>query len=124
MRAAPAFDPRRHTTRHRAIASRAWQGLLAQEEQSRVFTVRLVADLARSDAPPSIREAARRVAEDEARHVAICMHVVGALGFAPHVPEVDLAPLPPDDARFEQALAEILVAGFAVGETMSVGGFV
>jgi hypothetical protein len=123
MREAPVFEARGHSRAARTIAARTWQSLLEQEERSRAFTARLATDLARLDAAPSIVASARRIADDEARHVAICAHLVGALGFAPEVPRVALDALPTSDEGFEVAMAEILVAGFAVGETMSVGGF-
>jgi len=42
---------------------------------------------------------------------------------APLRPEIRLAAMPDDDAAFERAMLDALVAGFAVAETMSVGGF-
>ncbi|HEY2512467.1 MAG TPA: ferritin-like domain-containing protein [Polyangiaceae bacterium] len=84
---------------------------------------RMVSGLQRLDAPREVLETARRVAEDEARHVRICAHVLGALGFEAEVPSMSIPVLPERDDAFEQALVELLVAGFAVAETMSVGGF-
>jgi hypothetical protein len=121
---APALDRRAHSAKHLAIAARTWGSLLAQEETSRRMTARLVRDLERFGAPRAILDDARRVATDEARHVEVCADVVRALGFEPERPGVEVPALPASDAAFEQAMVELLVAGFAVAETMSVGGFV
>jgi hypothetical protein len=121
---APSFDRRAHSPGQRAIAARTWRGLLAQETASRELTARLVGDLRRLGAPSDILDAARRVAGEEARHVEICAHVIRALGFEPEMPTVRLPQLPEGDEAFEQTMVELLVAGFAVAETMSVGGFV
>jgi hypothetical protein len=121
---APSFDRRAHSPGQRAIAARTWQGLLAQETASRELTARLVGDLQRLGAPGGIVDAARQVAGEEARHVEVCAHVIRALGFEPHTPTVQLPRMPERAEAFEQAMAELLVAGFAVAETMSVGGFV
>jgi hypothetical protein len=120
----PSFDARVHAPAARAIAARTWQGLLIQEARSRAHSARLVVDLQRLDAPPSILASARRVASQEARHVELCAHVVRALGSEPAIPEIDVPRLPERDEAFEQAMVELLIAGFAVAETMSVGGFV
>jgi len=120
----PTLDASKHAPRDRAIAATAWRGLLAQEERSRLTTARLVKDLVRAGAPVAVLECARRVAADEARHVEICAQVIRALGHVPETPALVVPELPEDDRAFEGALAEILVAGFAVAETMSVGGFV
>lgn len=120
---APALDRRLYAARHLAIAAGTWGDLLAQEERSRVMTARLVHDLEQLGAPRAVLEDARRVASDEARHVQVCADVVRALGFEPTLPEVAIAALPTDAAAFAQAITKLLVAGFAVAETMSVGGF-
>jgi hypothetical protein len=120
---APRLDASAHTTQHRAIAAHAWSGLLVQEERSRLTTARLVQDLRRFDAPQWILDDAARVAEDEACHVQICAHVVRALGFECKPPPLTIPELPTDAMAFERAMIELLVAGFAVAETMSVGGF-
>jgi hypothetical protein len=119
----PAFDRRGHADEDLAIAARSWGGLLAQEERSRLVTARMSEALRSLGAPADVLEAACRVAEDEARHVDICAHVVRALGFEPTAPAIQLAPLPADAEGFARAVTEMLVAGFAVAETMSVGGF-
>jgi hypothetical protein len=119
----PPLDAGCFAPEHRAAAARTWRDLLAQEERSRLATGRLVRDLARIGAPATVLRAAERVARDEARHVEICAHVVSALGSEAVLPIVELAPLPADASAFEQAVVELLVAGFAVAETMSVGGF-
>jgi hypothetical protein len=120
---APQYDRRKHDRAHRLRAAAAWHGLLVQEEHSRLLTRRLVGDLERAEAPADILALARRVASDEERHVELCAHVVRALGMEPRLANVQVAPLPADDGAFERSLAELLVAGFAVAETMSVGGF-
>jgi hypothetical protein len=107
----------------REAAAATWQQLLEQEDRSRAFSTRVAGDLERLGAPGTILRAARRVVADEARHVFLCEHLVRELGFVPTRPSVELKPLPEDDEGFELAMAEIVVAGFAVGETMSVGGF-
>jgi len=109
---------------HRRVAADAWQRLLGQEERSRVHAARLVEDLDRLGAPASLLAAARQVATDEARHVELCAGVVSALGHAAELPRVDAPVMPSEGEDLEQAVAELLVAGFAVAETMSVGGFV
>ena len=119
----PAIDTGAIPLAARKIAAATWQRLLVQEDRSRAFTARVVGDLERLGAPATILRASRRVVDDEARHVFLCENVVRALGFAPTRPPVVLDALPEDDEAFERAMAEILVAGFAVGETMSVGGF-
>jgi hypothetical protein len=45
------------------------------------------------------------------------------LGFEPRTPTLVVPALPADAAAFESHVIELLVAGFAVAETMSVGGF-
>jgi hypothetical protein len=120
---APRFVAGSRDPRYRAIAAAAWDGLLLQEERSRLATTRLVEDLRRFDAPSNIVQLARRVASDEERHVALCSHVVRALGGQPTSVSVDIPPMPGDDTLSEQSLAEQVVAGLAVAETMSVGGF-
>jgi hypothetical protein len=94
-----------------------------QEERSRLAATRLVGGLSRWNAPTALVDDAKRVTDDEARHVAICEYVVRALGYEPRTPAVRVAALPAGDAAFERAMTELLVAGFAVAETMSVGGF-
>lgn len=121
--APPPLDARAHAAPARRFAANAWMGLLEQEERSRRVSERMVEGLVRLDAPKHVVEDARRVAVDEARHVRICAHVVRALGFEAAVPDVAIPVLPSPDEAFEQALVELLVAGFAVAETMSVGGF-
>jgi len=121
---APAYERERHSIDARRVAAAAWQSLLLQEDRSRVGSARLVADLRRLGASEALVGESQRIAEQEARHVAVCEHVVRALGFEPRRTEVVLAPLPTEDAAFEGAMIEILVGGFAVAETMSVGGFV
>lgn len=120
----PALDRRTHSLRHLEIAARTWGSLLDQEERSHRLTVRVVDDLASLGAPKEILDAARRVASDEARHVEVCADIIRALGFEPEVKPLHLPALPGNGEAFEQAMVELLVAGFAVAETMSVGGFV
>jgi hypothetical protein len=120
---APPFDPREYSAEARSRAAHAWQSLLGQEDRSRVGTERLVLDLVRFDAPRALIDATRAIAAEEARHADLCEHLVEALGFQPRRPVVVLPSLPADDRAFERAMVDILVSGFAVGETMSVGGF-
>jgi len=49
--------------------------------------------------------------------------VIRGLGREPPALSLRIRPLPTDDVAFEQALVELLVAGFAVAETLSVGAF-
>jgi len=123
MNGAPEFDARQHSERSRAVAARSWQSLLIQEDRSREFAENLVVHLERFDAPNAFVERARAIASEEARHVAICNHVVQALGFRAIRHAVRLEAMPEDGAPFEKAMLEVFMAGFAVAETMSVGGF-
>jgi hypothetical protein len=123
MEGAPPFDRHAHSAESRTLAARVWQSLLIQEDRSREAAERLVVDLDRFAAPRTIVERARIVTCQEARHVAICAHMVRALGFQPLRPPIRLPAMPQDDDSFERAMLEVLVAGFAVAETMSVGGF-
>lgn len=120
---APRFDDAAFTLELRAKAANAWQSLLRQEHRSQVEAERLVGDLERFEAPHAIVASARRIAGEEARHVAICSHVVDALRFEPRLDPVAPRALPTGKLEFERAMVDILVIGFAVGETMSVGGF-
>jgi hypothetical protein len=120
---APRFDRSGCATDVRMKAAHGWQSLLLQEDRSRVATERLVLDLEQLHAPKAIMDRARRIAVDETRHVALCELMVRELGFEPWRPPVVLAPLPQTEDAFEQSVVELLVAGFAVAETMSVGGF-
>jgi hypothetical protein len=120
---APRFDRSACASDVRAKAAHVWQSLLLQEDRSRVATERLVVDLERLGAPKAIMDRARQIAVEETRHVALCALLVRELGFEPWRPPVVLAPLPQAKDAFEQAVVELLVAGFAVAETMSVGGF-
>jgi hypothetical protein len=120
---APAFDRNDYAPETRAVAARAWQRLLVQEDRSRAATAGVASDLGKLDAPAALIDWARRIEDEEARHVAICEHVVQALGFVPQRPPLPGWDTPTDGALFAQVVTERLVAGFAVAETMSVGGF-
>jgi hypothetical protein len=123
MNGAPKFDRLAHSAQSRAVAARCWQSLLIQEDRSREVVENLVVDLERFDAPKAFVERARSIASEEARHVAICDHVVEELGFHALRPAIRLEAMPKDDAAFEKAMLQVFIAGFAVAETMSVGGF-
>jgi hypothetical protein len=123
MDGAPSFDRQAYSAHVREQAARVWQSLLVQEDRSREATERLVVDLERFAAPRAVVDRARAVASEESRHVAICEHLVHQLGSQPCRPAIELAAMPEDDASFEAAMLDVLVAGFAVAETMSVGGF-
>lgn len=123
---APPLDRRAYVPRDLAVAAATWRSLLAQEERSRVMTARLVHDLERLGAPRAVLDDASRVAADEARHVQVCADVLRGLGAEPELPRIELAQLPrlpSGDEAFARAVTQLLVAGFAVAETMSVGGF-
>ena len=121
---APPFDGVAYAPELRAEAASAWQSLLLQEHVSQVAAEQLVGDLGRFHAPHAIVASARRIAGEEARHVGVCSQVVAALGFEPRLAPVAPRALPTAQRDFERAMVDILVIGFAVGETMSVGGFV
>jgi hypothetical protein len=122
MQAAPRFDRTAYEPVVRARAARVWQSLRTQEARSHGAAEGVVAALDRLGAPPSLMQFARKVARDEERHVALCAGLVEALGEEPSRAAVPDAPV--WRADFEGAVATLLVGGFAVAETMSVGGFV
>ncbi len=108
----------------RGFAVRCWHSLLEQEDASRVYTEQVVDRLTQFNAPKELLALAGQIVIDETRHVALCEQVIVALGFeVVRAPNVS-TPITTRHDLLEQALAEVIVAGFAVGETMSVGGFV
>jgi hypothetical protein len=119
----PAFDRDAYQPRMRAHAARVWRSLLQQEARSHGAAEGLVADLDRLGAPPVLVASARKVASDEERHVSLCARVLRALGEEPPATPAPSAPVP-RGGDFETAVATLVVGGFAVAETMSVGGFV
>jgi hypothetical protein len=80
-------------------------------------------NLQRFQAPEVFVERAHAIASEEARHVAICSHVVEELGFKPCRTAIQLEAMPVEAEAFERAMVQVFVAGFAVAETMSVGAF-
>ena len=123
MNAPPTFDRLAYSPESRMKAARWWQSLLVQEDRSRALVESLVVQLERFDAPQGLVERARSIASDEARHVTICSHVVRELGFQVLRPAIQLEEMPKDASAFAKVMLEVLVSGFAVAETMSVGGF-
>jgi hypothetical protein len=123
MNAPPTFDRLAYSPESRMKAARWWQSLLLQEDRSRALVENLVIQLERFDAPQWLVERARCIASDEARHVTICSHVVRELGFHAIRPAIQLEEMPKDASALAKVTLEVLVAGFAVAETMSVGGF-
>jgi len=103
----------------RAFAARWWQSLLDQEDGFGAFTEQLSVDMARFGAPATLCDWAREIVGQEARHVEICTNVIAYFGVEPQ----RRRPEKPKPMESDHALAEAIVAGFAVGETMSVGGF-
>lgn len=104
----------------REVAAGWWQTLLDQEDGFGAFTEQLIADMSRIGAPTELCDRAAQIVEEEARHVAICEEVIAHLGAEPTARRTR----PPKPMESERAVAEAIVVGFAVGETMSVGGFV
>jgi hypothetical protein len=95
----------------------------ARRGNGRVLVENLVLHLERFEAPKVFVERARSIASDEARHVTICSHVVNELGFQVMRPAIPLEETPKDAFALAKAVLHVLIAGFAVAETMSVGGF-
>jgi hypothetical protein len=83
----------------------------------------LVNHLERFDAPKVFVERARSIASEEARHVIICSHVAHELGFQVIRPPIRPDETPKDAFALAKVMLHVLIAGFAVAETMSVGGF-
>jgi hypothetical protein len=83
-------------------------------------------DLARLGAPPAILGLGARVIADEIRHVEVCVRVLGNLGVSDG--DDDGAVLPEGPATrpsesTETRAARVLVARFAVGESLSAACF-
>lgn len=120
----PRFDRDAYEPALRARAAQVWRSLRHQEERSRLGAERMLSALRKVGAPEGVMASACRVLADEASHVAICDHVLSCLGHEPLDVVVNLPALPASLPALEHALTTFVVAGFAVAETMSVGGFV
>jgi hypothetical protein len=102
-----------------AVAARWWQSLLDQEDGFGDFTQCLADVLMGKGAPSALCDRARQIVDEERHHVELCERVIEYLGA-----EVRQRPRQPCVLDSEQSVVEAIVVGFAVGETMSVGGFV
>jgi hypothetical protein len=120
---APAFDPGRYSPEVLKRAVNGWQRLYADERDSVVAATLVATDLARLGAPPELLGMASRVIEDEVRHTAVCATVIEALGSEPVEPDPDTTRASLGKDGLEVRVARTLIAGFAVGEAMSAGGF-
>lgn len=121
--AAPPFDPAPHRRDHLARAARGWQSLLDGERDSFVAAAMIAADLGRLGAPEPLLAEASRVVEDEARHVLVASTMVRALGGLPTAVEPERARADLGPGTLRERLARTLVAGFAVGESLSAATF-
>jgi hypothetical protein len=101
-----------------------WKALCEDERDSVIAATMVAGDLARLGAPPDILAAATRVIQDEVRHVGVCQTVLDRLGVAaPDVPAEQRRRGLGDDPSIERRTARALIAGFAVGESMSAACF-
>lgn len=124
---APAPDTDDLRSLPAAIVARlvdSWRALCEDERDSVIAATMVAGDLARLGAPPAILGAAARVIQDEIRHVGVCETVLDRLGAqAVEVPADRRRRGLGDDPSLERRTALALVAGFAVGESMSAGCF-
>ena len=139
---APVFDRGRYPAPLVTRVAAAWHRLCADERESLIAATSVTADLARLGAPPAIMSLGARVIADEIRHVEVCLRVLGSLGAdgAGHdrngarENDRDEEGVSDDDDgtaaalggtaasasdALERRAARVLVARFAVGESLS-----
>lgn len=122
--AAPDLDLAALSPGMAARLAAGWQALCEDERDSVIAATMVASELARLGAPPDILAAAARVIQDEVRHVGVCETVLARLGAEP--PEISADKRRRsigDDPSIERRTALALVAGFAVGESMSAACF-
>lgn len=122
-RAAPPFDASAHSSDGIVRARRGWQKLLDGERDSFVAASMIAADLGRLGAPEPLLAEASKVVEDEARHVMVASTMVIALGGEPTAVEAESARASLGAGTIRERLTRTLVAGFAVGESLSAATF-
>jgi hypothetical protein len=124
---APGFDGNRYPASLLARAVAAWRRFATDERDSVIVATLVTTDLARLGAPAAILGMAARVIEDQVRHVEVCTRVLEALG-------ADTSSTPPEGTRvalgsddeaesIEGRLARVLIARFAVGQSLSAACF-
>ena len=133
--APPAFPTGAYPPAVVACLAGAWEHLRREERGSVVGATMVATDLARLGAPPEILGEVARIIEDEIRHVAVCTHVLEALGVAASDERLPGGAEPPpslerasgeggsESGDIEARCANRLLAGFAVGEPMSAACF-
>ena len=104
----------------RSHAARVWLFRARAEAIAAARFHQLSRDLAAHGAPDTIIDMARTAAEEETRHIALCMGLAEHLGAPPApLPEVPHLPSPPPGNRSDITLLIQLVATGCINETVS-----
>lgn len=106
----------------RAVAAQAWSFRHAVELEAMERFARLAGALERLGAPPSLVAQARRAADDERRHAALCAGLAEGYGAPPpRGPGPELRDIAPPGLELRGRVLYELVAASCIAETDSVG---